>query len=147
MAVTVFTIGFTKKTAEIFFELLRKNNVKKLVDIRLNNASQLAGFAKSDDLKYFLKAILGIEYFHIADFAPTKDILDDYKKKKITWAEYEKKFNELLASRKVTDKYNILDFDKACFLCSEDSADKCHRRLLVESFKHKYSDLEIIHLK
>lgn len=78
----LFTIGFTQKSAEQFFEILIKSGVKTLIDTRLNNVSQLAGFAKKNDLKYFLKQIGGIDYIHITDLAPTKDILDDYKKKK-----------------------------------------------------------------
>lgn len=147
MSVTLFTIGFTKKSAEQFFELLRKNNVKKLVDIRLNNSSQLAGFAKGDDLKYLLKTMLGIEYVHIMDFTPTKELLTGYQDKKINWSDYEKTFNELLAERKISDKYNINEFDQACFLCSEDTAEQCHRRLLVEYFKQTNKDIAIIHLR
>src|SRR3990172_5064694 len=104
--ITVFTIGFTKKNARTFFELLKQAGVKRLIDIRLNNESQLAGFTKKDDLEYFLKTIANIEYSHRPEFAPTKDILDGYKKKKITWADYEQRFQKLLKKHQVEDFVN-----------------------------------------
>ena len=97
--VKIYTIGFTQKSAEKFFGLLKENNIKTLLDVRLNNASQLAGFAKGRDLGYFLKEILGATYIHDLEFAPTKDILNNYKKKIITWDDYEKQYNMLLDKR------------------------------------------------
>lgn len=144
--INLYTIGFTKKTAEKFFTLLKKNNVRTLLDVRLNNASQLAGFTKQDDLKFFLKEICNISYFHIKDFAPTDDILKRYKKKEIDWKQYEKEFNELIKNRKIED---CIDFDllkDACLLCSEPMADKCHRRLVAEYLKSAYPQIGIIHL-
>ena len=94
--INLFTIGFTKKSAEDFFTLLKKNKVKKLIDVRLNNISQLAGFTKKDDLRYFLKQICDIDYYHISEFAPTEDILKRYKNKYIKWEQYEKEFMVLM---------------------------------------------------
>ncbi len=144
--IKLFTIGFTKKSAEQFFELLKENGVKKIVDIRINNSSQLAGFAKGSDLAYFAKSINHMEYIHIPDFAPTKELLSDYQNKRIDWAGYEKVFMSLIEKRKISSKYNITDFDDACFLCSEESPEHCHRRLLVEYFQKKNNQIQIIHL-
>lgn len=145
----IYTIGFTKKNAEEFFELLSKNNVKKLLDIRLNNASQLSGFSKGNDLKYFLKVILKVTYIHDTRFAPTKELLDDYKKSKITWQDYEIKFNEIINERNLKDiifKEYKEKIDGICLLCSEDKATCCHRRLVAEFIKELIPDIEIVHL-
>ena len=144
--VTLFTIGFTKKTAEQFFDILKNNGIKKLVDIRINKTSQLAGFAKGIDLEYFVNELLDIPYVHITDFAPTKQLLKDYRSKKIDWIGYQKQYRQLIEVRQVDKIYNINDFDNACFLCSEELPDMCHRRLLVEYFKEHYPDIRIIHL-
>jgi len=145
--IRLLTMGFTKKTAQQFFEILKKNKVKKLVDIRINNTSQLAGFAKGPDLAYFLKEINGIPYEYIPDFAPTKELLSDYQNKKIDWAAYQKVFRKLIESRNIAAKYNVKDFDNACFLCSEELPTQCHRRLLVEFFKEINPEIKIVHLK
>ncbi|WP_028090894.1 DUF488 domain-containing protein [Dolichospermum circinale] len=130
--VNLFTIGFTQKKAEQFFETLTKAGVKRVIDTRLNNVSQLAGFAKKTDLQYFLQKICGIEYIHILDLAPTKDILDAYKKKEITWDSYEQKFNQLMTQRQIERKLSIDIIDKSCLLCSELKPHNCHRRLVAE---------------
>ena len=130
--VNLFTIGFTQKKAEQFFETLTKAGVKRVIDTRLNNVSQLAGFAKKPDLQYFLQKIGGIEYIHILDLAPTKDILDAYKKKEITWDSYEQKFNQLMTQRQIERKLSIDMIDKSCLLCSELKPHNCHRRLVAE---------------
>lgn len=145
--IKLYTIGFTKKSAKQFFELLKKNRVKKIIDIRINNSSQLAGFAKGADLEYFAKEIANIGYSHLTDFAPTKELLSDYQNKKIDWIGYQKIFRQLIEKRNINKKYNIKEFDNACFLCSEKLPTQCHRRLLVEYFKEKKSDIQIIHLK
>ncbi|MBA7553467.1 hypothetical protein ES705_46059 [subsurface metagenome] len=111
----LLTIGFTKKSAEEFFEKLKKNGVKRLVDIRINNTSQLAGFAKGKDLEYFLKEICNIEYIHIVDFAPTKELLSDYQNKRVDWTGYEKIFKDILIKRKISERYKISNFDNSCF--------------------------------
>lgn len=144
--IKLYTIGFTKKTARQFFELLKNNNITRLVDIRINRSSQLAGFAKGGDLEYFITEICKAEYQHIADFAPTKELLSDYQNKKIDWSGYQKTYRNLIEKRRIADKYNIKEFDNACFLCSEPTAEQCHRRLLVEYFKEKTPDIQIIHI-
>jgi len=145
--IKLYTIGFTKKSAKQFFELLKKNGIKKIIDIRINNSSQLAGFAKGADLEYFAKEIANIGYSHFTDFAPTKELLSDYQNKKVDWVGYQKIFRQLIEKRNIDKKYNIKDFDNACFLCSEELPTQCHRKLLVEYFKEKKSDILIVHLK
>lgn len=145
--ITLYTIGFTKKSAETFFELLKTNNVKQLVDVRISNSSQLAGFAKGKDLAYFVKQICGINYQHIVDFAPTKDLLDRWHKQAVTWDEYVQEYTAMLKSRDIIRKYGISQFDGACFLCSEETADMCHRRLLAEYLSnHSTDEVKIVHL-
>jgi len=144
--ITLFTIGFAKKSAREFFEILQQAGVRKLVDIRLNNVSQLAGFTKKNDLAYFLREIAGIDYSHKPDLAPTKEILDGYKKKTLTWAEYEERFTKVMAERRIENLVTPSDLDGACLLCSEPKADKCHRRLVAEYLRDKWGDVEIRHL-
>lgn len=145
--INLYTIGFTKKSAEQFFELLKKNNVKTLVDVRISNSSQLAGFAKGNDLKYFAKAICGIDYRHIVDFAPTKNLLDKWRKEEVNWKQYTEVYIGLLKSRNIIKNYGVKTFDKACFLCSEETPELCHRRLLVEYMKeYSTEEVEIKHL-
>lgn len=141
----LFTIGFTKTSAQNFFNRMNDAGVKKVVDVRLNNVSQLAGFAKRDDLKYFSKELCNASYQHLPGLAPTKDILDDYKKNKGTWEDFESKFRQLMAERKIenTNKENL---DGGCLLCSEDKPHNCHRRLVAEYLKEKWDDVKIIHL-
>lgn len=145
--ITLYTIGFTQKNAEQFFELLKKNHISKLIDIRINNASQLAGFAKGKDLQYFIQQICNANYEHIVDFAPTKDLLTKWRKEEITWKQYTDIYLNLLRERFIFKKYNIKNFNNACFLCSEATPELCHRRLLVEYIKeHSIEDVKIIHL-
>ena len=144
--IIIFTIGFTKKNAKEFFNTLKQNHVKRLIDIRLNNVSQMAGFTKKEDLKYFLKEICDIEYSHEPDFAPTKELLDGYRKKEILWPDYEKKYLELLSARKVSEKLNLEELNMSCLLCSEPKPDHCHRRLLAEYIKDAKKDVIIKHL-
>jgi uncharacterized protein (DUF488 family) len=142
----LFTIGFTKTTAEDFFTRLQRAGVKRLVDVRLHNVSQLAGFAKRDDLRYFLNAICGIEYVHRPELAPTDGMLDDYKKHGGSWDEYEKRFLELIGSRRVDETLTLPALEEACLLCSEDKPHHCHRRLVAEYLRGKWGDVEIRHL-
>lgn len=145
--ITLYTIGFTKKSAEHFFELLKKNGVTKLVDVRINNASQLAGFAKGKDLQYFVEQICHAKYQHIIDFAPTKDLLSKWRKQEVNWEQYTEIYLNLLKSRSILTKYGVKGFDKSCFLCSEETPEYCHRRLLVEFMKDNcLEDIKIIHL-
>jgi uncharacterized protein (DUF488 family) len=142
----IFTIGFTKKSAETFFTKLRRAGVKRLVDVRLNNVSQLAGFAKQDDLRYFAKTIHNIDYIHLPDLAPTKEILEAYKKKDGDWKLYERKFLELMKLRRIEDKVRRELLDGGCLLCSEDKPLNCHRRLVAEYLREKWGDVEIEHI-
>lgn len=142
----VFTIGFTKSSAQSFFSRLQRASVKRVIDVRLNNVSQLAGFAKRDDLRYFLSAIGGIEYQHELTLAPTQEMLDGYKKLRGSWADYEKRFVALMAERRIESKWNADAFRDACLLCSEDKAHYCHRRLVAEYLKEKWGNLDIVHL-
>ena len=144
--ITIFTIGFTKKTAEEFFTLLTKAGVKRVIDIRLNNVSQLAGFAKRDDLRYFLRSIGGIEYLHRPDLAPTQQILDAFRKNKGNWLDYERDFLELLSARKVEMNITPDLLHEGCLLCSEEKPLQCHRRLVAEYLRSKWGNVEIIHL-
>ena len=137
--IEIYTIGFTKKSAKDFFEKLRKSNAKRVVDVRLNNQSQLAGFAKQKDLVYFLKQLAGMEYIHIPDMAPTKGILDEYKKKRGDWNAYENKFIALMEQRKIEEQKDIkTTLHQGCLLCSEHEPEYCHRRLVVEYLAKKW---------
>ena len=145
--IDIYTIGFTKKKAEYFFEKLKKAGVKRVVDVRLNNVSQLAGFAKKDDLIYFLKQLGGMDYVHFPELAPTKDILDAYKKQKGDWATYERKFIELMERRHIENKIPKEVLNEGCLLCSEDKPHHCHRRLVAEYLSKKWDEeVEINHL-
>jgi uncharacterized protein (DUF488 family) len=143
----IFTIGFTKKSAETFFTRLTNAGVKRLVDVRLNNISQLAGFTKRDDLRYFTKAICNIDYVHLLDLAPTQDILDAYKKQKGDWGLYERQFLDLMGTRHIEDTIPREMLDGGCLLCSEEKPHHCHRRLVAEYLKAKWGDVEIEHIQ
>ena len=144
--IKLFTIGFTEKSAETFFGLLKKGGVKKILDTRLNNVSQLAAFAKGKDLKYFAKEIANIEYEHRIDLAPTKELLSDYRNKKVTWEEYEKIYIKTLDDRNIIKKIDFNKLDGSCLLCSEHKPDMCHRRLLAEYLRKANKEIEIMHL-
>ena len=142
----IFTIGFTKKDAPEFFGILKQAGVKRVVDVRLNNVSQLAGFTKRNDLAFFLRELLGVVYVHRPELAPTKEILDGYKKKQIGWAEYENRFMALLRERRAEQIASAQEFDRACLLCSEPEPNRCHRRLVAEYLREHWEDVEICHL-
>src|SRR5688500_6480095 len=144
--ITLFTIGFAGHSAEEFFEKLTAAGVKTVVDVRLNNVSQLAGFAKRNDLRYFLRAIAGIDYRHELSLAPTQEILDDYKKKRIAWADYERHFSALLAERRPDENLVPASLDGACLLCSEHEPDHCHRRLVAEYLERAWNGVVVRHL-
>jgi len=144
--VKLFTIGFTQKTAEVFFTRLVQAGVKRMIDVRLNNVSQLAGFAKRDDLRYFLRTVGGIEYVHRLDLAPTQEILGDFKKNKNGWPVYERAFLALLASREVEKHVKPELLHEACLLCSEAKPSQCHRRLVAEYFHSQWQNMHICHL-
>jgi uncharacterized protein (DUF488 family) len=143
----IFTIGFTKKSAETFFTRLKSAGVKRLIDVRLNNVSQLAGFTKKDDLRYFTKAICDIDYVHLPELAPTADILDPYKKQKNgDWPLYERQFRDLMRARRIEETVSRDLLDSGCLLCSEETPHHCHRRLVAEYFKEKWDGIEIEHI-
>lgn len=143
----VYTTGFTKKTAAQFFGSLKQAGIKRLVDVRLNNSSQLAGFTKKEDLSFFLKEICGIEYLHELLLAPTQDMLDTYKKQRGSWSDYEQRFLALMQERKVEERIDPNLFAiPTVLLCSEVTAEHCHRRLVLEYLREKWGEIEIIHL-
>lgn len=139
----ILTIGFTEKKAERFFSLIKLSGAKRVVDVRLNNISQLSGFAKRDDLKYFLKEICDVDYVHLPDLAPTKEILSPYQKKTITWQQYEERFMNLMSKRNIENHVRRDLIDDGCLLCSEHQPHQCHRRLVTEYLKEHWSDSSI----
>ncbi len=142
----IFTIGFTKKSAETFFTTLQDSGARRLVDVRLNNVSQLAGFAKKDDLRFFTRSLCRIDYIHTPYLAPTKDMLDDYKKLKGDWPTYERRFLDLMHSRAIASLAPRELLDGACLLCSEEKPHHCHRRLVAEYLRQHWEDVQISHL-
>ena len=145
--VKLCTIGFTKTTAEGFFERLRKAGVKTVIDVRLHNTSQLAAFAKADDLSYFLKKIADIKYLHEPLLAPTDFMLKALKKDKGDWSIYESRFLALMAERQIERQITLDSLDGACPLCSEATPHHCHRRLVCEYLNERWSGaLEVNHI-
>lgn len=144
--IELFTIGFSKKTAEEFFDRLRKAGVKNVIDIRLKNTSHLAGFTKHENLPYFLREIISCSYKHMPILAPTAEILNGYKKREIDWSEYERRFSELIRKRRIEEEVSREDIDHACLLCSESTSVKCHRRLVAEYLQEKLGGIQIVHL-
>jgi uncharacterized protein (DUF488 family) len=143
----VYSIGFTKKSAEQFFGILKKQGIQCLLDVRLNNVSQLAGFAKRDDLRYFLHQICNAEYIHEPLLAPTQEMLDSYKKHKGAWQDYEREFLELMAQRGIESTLDRAIFLRpTVLLCSELKSDRCHRRLVLEYLSVKWGDVQAVHL-
>jgi uncharacterized protein (DUF488 family) len=144
VTVKLFTIGFTRSSAERFFTRLRQAGVKRLIDVRLNNVSQLAGFAKTDDLGYFTQELCGIETTHLLELAPTEDMLKTYRSDK-NWSDYAARFRRLIARRKI-ERLDRTLFDGACLLCSEAEPHPCHRTLVAEYLREKWGDVSIAHL-
>jgi uncharacterized protein (DUF488 family) len=144
--VKVFTIGFTKSSAESFFERLRTSGAVRVVDVRLNNVSQLAGFAKKNDLKYFLRKICEIEYTHLPILAPTQEMLGRYRGKGGDWRVYEEEFLDLMRRREIYKAVPRETIADACLLCSEDKPQHCHRRLVAEYLAQNWGDVQIVHL-
>lgn len=146
----IFTIGFTQKTAEKFFSILQDNNINVVIDVRLNNISQLAGFSKYPDIEFFLRKICDINYIHDLHFAPAESTLSRYKKKVISWDQYVDEFEQTMTKRNITQhiKENFNPSEQTiCLLCSEPTAEHCHRRLIAERFGQIFEALEIVHLK
>ncbi|MGH8532722.1 MAG: DUF488 family protein [Gammaproteobacteria bacterium] len=142
----IFSIGFTKKNAEQFFTRLKQAGLERVVDTRLNNVSQLAGFTKKNDLCFFLREICHIDYVHLPELAPTQDILDAYKKNGGDWPTYERQFLALMAKRRVEATLDKKLIVGGCLLCSEATPDHCHRRLVAEYLCEKWGNVDIQHL-
>ena len=140
------TIGFTKKNAEKFFGLIKRSGTKRVVDVRLNNVSQLAGFAKRDDLVFFLKALCDIDYVHLPDLAPTQDMLNDYRKNHKDWDRYKREFLDLMEKRGIESTITRELIADSCLLCSEDKPHHCHRRLVAEYLSDHWGEGEVNHL-
>jgi uncharacterized protein (DUF488 family) len=145
--IELFTIGFTKKSAERFFTLLSDAGVQRVVDARLNNVSQLAGFAKRDDLRFFLKAICGMDYLHLPELAPTKELLDEFRRNGENWSTYQRDFLKLIAGRQIETRIAKDLMHRGCLLCSEEAPEYCHRRLVAEYLRDKWGDMEITHIQ
>jgi len=146
VSVQLFTIGFAKTTAEQFFKLLRGAGVKRIIDVRLNNTSQLSGFSKKEDLRFFLREVGGIDYIHVPELAPTQEILDAFKKHRGSWSVYEQEFNALMSKRGIE---NVISRDTAslgCLLCSEKKPHHCHRRLVAEYLQKHWRNVATKHL-
>lgn len=141
----LYTMGFAQKSAEVFFAMLMKNKVARVIDIRLNNKSQLAGFTKGDDLKFFLNKLAGVEYRHLLACAPPKELFDGYRDNKVGWPEFEKQYRKVLEERDILKDGAEL-FADACLLCSEPEPRQCHRRLLAEFIAERVPGVKIIHL-
>lgn len=145
--IEIFTIGFTKKNAAQFFQILQKAGIKRLIDVRLNNSSQLAAFAKKDDLAYFLKEICQAEYLHLPILAPTQNMLDQYKKEKLGWEFYKPSFLALMQERQIEKEIDKALFEEPCvLLCSEHLAEHCHRILVLQYLQDKWSDITVTNL-
>jgi uncharacterized protein (DUF488 family) len=144
--ITLFTIGFSGKSAEQFFQAIKQAGVWKVIDTRLHNVSQLAGFTKRKDLEYFLRAIAGIDYVHDLQLAPDEKMLDDFKRKRIGWPEYEREFLQLMDSRRPDKRLTPAELDRGCLLCSEPTAEHCHRRLVAEFLAARWNGVVVRHL-
>jgi uncharacterized protein (DUF488 family) len=143
----IYSIGFTQKSAAQFFGALKSAGIRRLMDVRLNNKSQLAGFTKSTDLPYFLRELCGADYVHERLLAPTQEMLDDYKKRKGDWAAYEREFLTLMRGRQIESALDRAQFSQpTVLLCSEPAAEHCHRRLVLEYLSEKWGDLTMHHL-
>lgn len=145
--IKLYTIGFTEKSAEQFFGLLTGSEVTCITDTRINNVSQLAGFAKAQDLAFFAKFIGKIDYEHQVDLAPTKELLARYRAKELSWGDYATEYLNLIDLRRVKQKFPVESLHRHCLLCSEHGPEHCHRRLLAEYFQASRSDVEVIHLQ
>lgn len=142
----IYTMGFTKKTAEEFFNSLRKSGAERLVDVRLRPGGGLAGFAKKRDLQFFLRELCGMDYVHAPDLAPTKEMLDAYRKKRMDWEVYEREFLALMEEREIEKTLSPEIASGGCLLCSEHEPQRCHRRLVADYLRRHWGDVEIAHL-
>ena len=144
--VRLFTIGFTQRSAKDFFTTLKQHDVQKIIDVRLNNTSQMAGFTKRRDLCYFLENLCDCKYVHRITWAPTQDLLDDYRNKTINWGDYKSRFLDILYKRQIENETNVDDLNLSCLLCSEYDANACHRRLVAEYLQARFPNVKIVNL-
>lgn len=142
----IFTIGFTQKSAEEFFTRLNQPGLLRVVDTRLNNTSQLSGFAKKKDLIFFLKEIGNLDYIHVPELAPTLEILEPYRNGITPWAIYADQYLDLIARRQIENTLSKDVIAGGCFLCSESKPHFCHRRLAAEYLRDKWGEVDILHL-
>lgn len=143
----IATIGFTKHTAESFFGRLRAAGIEQMVDVRIHNVSQLAGFAKRDDLRFFLRELCSATYLHEPMLAPTDELLKQYREKEIRWDEYEKRFLDLMSQRAIEDRLpKDMFIPRTALLCSEHTPEHCHRRLVAEYLNDHWGHLAVVHL-
>ncbi len=145
----LYTIGFSGKSAETFFELLENAGVKSIFDLRLSNRGQLAGFTKEDDLRYFLKRLMNIPYFHYPELAPDHDLMDDYHKKRVDWEGFKIRFEAIMESRgadEILKKIIPQAPQPICLLCSEAKANTCHRSLIAARVQKLMPGTEVIDL-
>jgi len=143
MANRLFTIGFAHKSARQFFDLLAKHHIKKIVDIRLSNNNQLAGYTKKEDLRHFLKEIANIEYVYMPELAPTEELMKAKREKTISMNDFEKKFLKLLKKREIEKIVKEEDLNMSCLLCSEASAGECHRSVVTKYLLKRFNMLII----
>jgi len=143
----IYTLGFRRKPLAEFITLLRQAGVDAVIDVRLRNTSQLSGYTKRDDLDFMLREGFGIAYEHHPELAPTPDILDAYRQDE-DWAAYEADFSPLLAERRAKEvgREILARYQSPCLLCSEPTADLCHRRLVAEYWVSHLPGLTIVHL-
>lgn len=142
----LFTIGYTKKSAEKFFGIISENKIEIVADVRLYNSTQLAGFSKSADLQYFLKKICNCNYIALKQLAPNPSLFENYKSGNTSWAEYEKIYNKFLNTEANLDFFYAFKNKRICILCAESTPEQCHRRLLAEKIAKIYDDVTIVHL-
>ena len=142
----LFTIGYTKKSAEKFFEIMSDNKIEIVADVRLYNSTQLAGFSKSVDLQYFLKKICGCNYIALKQLAPNPSLFENYKNGKTTWNEYEKIYNKFLDTQANLDFFYAFKNKRICILCAESTPEHCHRRLIAEKISKTHDNVKITHL-
>lgn len=142
----LYTIGFTGKSAERFFTLLKESKASRLIDIRINRTSQLAGFAKEQDLKFLVPELTNMDYVVREELAPTKDLLASYREKEIAWDEFAESYQHLLKDRLLHNSFSLKDFSNSILLCSEKEPEKCHRTLLANDLIKRFPSLEIINL-
>lgn len=142
----LFTIGYTKKSAEKFFGIITNNKIEIVADVRLYNSTQLAGFSKSTDLQYFLKKICGCNYIALKHLAPNPSLFENYKNGKTTWNGYEKIYNRFLDTQANLDFFYAFKNKRICILCAESTPEHCHRRLIAEKISKTYDNVKITHL-